>query len=109
MDIFNKSRLPWIVSGVLAVLLIIMTVLWGRASGAFTLDARDLEAERERLTEVCQTSEDLSSRACREALDDLAGLLQRFENRLQREARDAQKALESATIEVSTTTAPAGQ
>lgn len=109
MDTTTKLRLAWIVAGVFAVLFVIMTVLWARETGAFTLGAEDLAAEREKIVEACQTNEDLASPACRDALDDLARLLERFNNKLNREARDAQKALESATIEVSTSTAPAGQ
>lgn len=92
----TKLRTAWTVAAVLAVLLVIMTVMWGRASGVFTLDAGDLERQREEIAEAC--GDDIESPACKDALDDLARLLERFERKLDRESEDA-----------ATTTPEAGQ
>ena len=93
----NKLRTAWTVAAVLAVLLVIMTVLWGRASGIFTLGAEDLAEQRERISEACGSADELDSPACRDALSDLANLLERFERRLEREREDAADAAGGAT------------
>jgi len=93
----NSSRTAWTVAGVLAILLIIMTIMWGRESGAF--GGGDLAAQRDRVAEACRSVDDLDSAACRDALEDLARLLGRFERRLERQADDVE-----ASVEVNATT-----
>jgi hypothetical protein len=94
----KKLRTAWTVAAVLAVLLVIMTVMWGRASGTFTLGAEDLAAQREKISEACGNADDLDTPACRDALDDLARLLGRFERKLEREQEADGSA--SSTVEI---------
>jgi len=93
----NKLRTAWAVAGILAILLVIMTVMWGRASGAF---GDNLTAQGDKVAEACKSADDLNSPACRDALDDLARLLARFERRIERQQDDAN----AAKVEVATTT-----
>lgn len=93
----TKLRTAWTVAAVLAVLLIIMTIMWGRASGVFTLDAGDLERQREEIAEAC--GDQIDTPACRDALDDLARLLARFERQIDRESDDAESGA-TTTVEV---------
>lgn len=90
----TKLRTAWAVAGVLAILLIIMTVMWGREAGVF---GGDLAAQRDRVESACRTADDLDSAACRAALTDLAKLLARFERRLERAEEDAEPTVEGTT------------
>lgn len=99
----TKLRTAWTVAAVLAILLIAMTIMWARASGALTLDSDDLARQSEKLDEACGTDAGINSPACREALDDLSALLGRFSNKLERESRNA--ATSTMDVRVSTTTA----
>lgn len=97
----TKLRTAWAVAGVLAILLIVTTVMWGRESGVF--GGGDLAAQRDRVENACRTADDLDSAACRDALADLARLLARFERRLERAEEDAETTVEGnveSTIEV---------
>ncbi|MEK9184331.1 MAG: hypothetical protein AAB892_01210, partial [Patescibacteria group bacterium] len=86
------------VAGILAVLLIIMTVMWGRESGTFTLGAEDLSDQRNKVAEACKSADDLESPACKDALDDLARLLGRFDKKLEKNKKIDGEA--STTVEV---------
>lgn len=94
----KKLRTAWTVAGILAILLIIMTVMWGRASGTFTLGAEDLSDQRNKVAEACKSADDLQSPACKDALDALARLLGRFDKKLERDREAEGEA--STTIEV---------
>lgn len=96
----NKLRTAWAVAGILAILLVIMTVMWARESGAFTLGAEDLEAQREKIANACGSADELDTPACRDALDDLARLLGRFERKLEREKKDAEGGAPGATTTI---------
>lgn len=96
----KKLRTAWTVAAVLAVLLVIMTVMWGRASGTFTLGAEDLAAQREKISEACGSADELDTPACRDALDDLARLLGRFERKLDREQEKETEGSASTTVEI---------
>lgn len=95
----KKLRTAWTVAAVLAVLLVIMTVMWGRASGVFTLGAEDLAAQREKISEACASADDLDTPACRDALDDLARLLGRFERKLDRDQEKEVNVNATSTVE----------
>lgn len=94
----KKLRTAWTVAGILAVLLIIMTVMWGRESGTFTLGAEDLSDQRNKVAEACKSADDLESPACKDALDDLARLLGRFDKKLEKNKKIDGEA--STTVEV---------
>ncbi len=96
MNMDKKLRTAWTVAGILAVLLIIMTVMWGRASGTFTLGAEDLAEQRNKVAEACKSADDLQSPACKDALDDLARLLGRFDKKLEKD----KQAEATTTVEV---------
>jgi hypothetical protein len=94
----NKLRTAWTVAAVLAVLLIIMSGLYAKERGLFTLDARDLERQRDDIAKACGSADELDTPACRDALDDLARLLGRFEKKLDRDQKAEGNA--STTVEV---------
>ncbi len=108
MNTTSKLRTAWIVAGILAVLLIIMTALWARSSGAFTLDAKDLAAERNKVNQACDSGESLTTPECQDALESLTKLLKSFENKLNREVREAAKNNPNPPADTGTSTAPLG-
>lgn len=95
----NKLRTAWTVAGIFAVLFIVMTVMWAQATGFF---GNNLAAQREKVSEACKTADDLKSAACRDALDDLARLLSRFDRQLERMGGDTEATVNGsagATVE----------
>ena len=93
----NKLRTAWAVAGIFAILFVIMTIMWGRETGFF---GGDLATQRERVAEACRTADDLDTVACRNALEDLARLLSRFENRLERMGGDTSEMTATTSVEV---------
>ncbi|MEK7099639.1 MAG: hypothetical protein AAB883_00670 [Patescibacteria group bacterium] len=101
----NTNKNLKIVIGVLVVLLIIVTGLWVRAAGYFSLGAEDLAAQRNRIEKLCNTPEKLNSSDCIHALGDLSSLLKKFNTQLEKE----RKANAPAPVATSTVPGVGGQ
>lgn len=108
MNTTKQLRLAWGVAILFAVLFVLMSVLYARDTGAFTLGVEDLERERTKVTTTCQTAEDLNTSECQEALNDLGRVLKRFESRIKRQADDEKDAARDVEV-APTSTAPLGQ
>jgi len=77
-----QKKLPWIISAVLAGLLIIVTVLWMDAVAR--LDNGNLSAQKDVIREACAASDDASRARCQSELADLETMLQDFAKDLER-------------------------
>lgn len=78
----RESKLAWIISGVLLVLLIIVTYLWLSTKNLPTVlqNGRDaVAAEQAKIKVDCV---DAQSLACKQDLSDLEGILQSFSDNL---------------------------
>ena len=97
MDLKKKLTLAWTVAGILAVLLVIsLFFLMNREKDLGTVlqeGKEDVSAQRDRVAEACNGTDEESAKDCNEELDELADILREF-------SRDIEKA---------TSTAPAAQ
>lgn len=91
-----EKKLPWIISAVLAGLLIIVTFLWIDAMQR--LSGGNLSVQRDLIREYCGKSDEASRERCSEELADLQTMLEDF-------AKDLREAPLEATVQVSTSTA----
>lgn len=90
-----QTKLPWVLTAVLASLLIIVTFLWLNAVSR--LDNGNLTVQRDLIREYCG-KDDADSRArCQEEIEDMTTMLEKF-------SRDLRN-LPTGTVQVATTTA----
>lgn len=92
-----QQKLPWIVTAVLAGLLIIVTFLW--LDAVAKLDGGNLSAQKDLIREACSKTDEASRATCQEELADMENMLKTF-------AKDLKDNKPEATIDlVATTTA----
>lgn len=96
-----EKKIPWIVSAVLAALLIIVSFLW--LDAVAKLDNGNLSKERDLIREYCSKTDEESRMRCQTELDDMTSMLKEFRKDLKAE-RVQQEA--QPQVQVSTTTAP---
>lgn len=87
------QKLPWIITAILAALLIIVTFLWLNDNGG------NISAQRDVIRETCPGTDDASRTRCQQELSELSDMLQDFI----KETREVPQA------QVQVETAPAGQ
>ncbi len=90
-----QNKLPWIVSAVLAAILIIVTFLWLDAVNK--LDNGNLSAERDLIREYCTKTDDASRALCQQELDDMTNMLETFAKDLKKPSVKGQVQVVSST------------
>lgn len=104
----NKKKLPWIIAGVLAILLIVVTMLW--VDALKRLNQGNMTEQRDLIREYCTKSDEENKRLCQKELEDLGKMLQDFAKESSNAAEQPPKKqpVASSTIQVqskATTTA----
>ncbi|HYE23514.1 MAG TPA: hypothetical protein VEA92_03700 [Candidatus Paceibacterota bacterium] len=94
-----QNKLPWIISAVLAGLLIIVTFLW--IDAVSRLDSGNLSAQKDVIREACAATDDESRARCQAELADLEVMLEDFAEGLN-EAPQAEVELVATTTATST-------
>ena len=97
-----KEKLPWIITAIMAALLIIVSFLW--LDAARRLDNGNLSAQRDLIREYCSATDEESRTRCQEEIADMTAMLKQFNKDLR--AQDKVQ----AQVQVETTPiAPTGQ
>lgn len=90
-----QNKLPWIVTAVLAAILIIVTFLW--LDAVKKLDNGNLSAERDLIREYCTKDDDASRALCQQELDDMTNMLETFARELKKPPVKTQVQVVSST------------
>lgn len=94
-----QTKLPWVITSILAALLIIVTFLWLNAVSR--LDNGNLTVQRDLIREYCG-KDDADSRArCQEEIEDMTTMLEKF-------SRDLRDLPAAQVVEIGTSS-PEGQ